>query len=158
TDHPRTWIAPVRDSIYDYRDFFRTLAGEPAGTPERVPQYWANERTYAAYAQTHYEFEIGTVRVDGQIGIRAVRTENDIRTAGQHDHGQEQLRRLSAQCQRARPFDAQSASALRLHEDVVAPRLQPVQSRHHRRRRLCSGTHLRQQRESRSAADQIDQL
>lgn len=81
TDHPRTWIAPERDSIYDYRDFLRTLAGEPAGTPERVPQYWANERTYAAYAQTHYEFEIGTVRIDGQIGVRAVRTENEITTA-----------------------------------------------------------------------------
>ena len=46
----------------------------------RVQQYLANERTYAAYAQTHYEFEVGTVRFDGKIGLRAVRTENDITT------------------------------------------------------------------------------
>lgn len=80
TDHPRTWIAPTRDSIYENRDFFRALAGQPVGTPVRVQQYLANERTYAAYAQTHYEFEVGTVRFDGQIGLRAVRTENDITT------------------------------------------------------------------------------
>jgi len=80
TDHPRTWIAPTRDSIFDNRDFFRTLAGSAAGTPERVPQYLANERTYAAYVQTHYDFEIGSVEVDGQLGLRAIRTENQITT------------------------------------------------------------------------------
>lgn len=77
---PRTWYSPTRDSVYDNRGYLRSLiAGRSPDTPTRTPQYFANERTYAAYAQTHYDFDVGSVRIDGQIGIRAVRTENDLR-------------------------------------------------------------------------------
>lgn len=80
TDHPRTWITPERQSVIDYRDLIRTLSNRATGTPARSVQYLAKEKTYAAYLQTHYAFELGSVRVDGQAGIRAIRTENEITT------------------------------------------------------------------------------
>lgn len=36
--------------------------------------YHARERTFAGYAQGKYDFDIGTVRIDGSIGVRVVNT------------------------------------------------------------------------------------
>ena len=40
--------------------------------------YSAGEKSYAAYIQTHYKFPIGSMEVDGQVGLRAVRTTNQV--------------------------------------------------------------------------------
>jgi TonB-dependent receptor len=81
-DHPRTWVIPTRDSVIHYFDYIRALASNAAvrttGMPARVNSYDSNEKSYAAYLQTHYRFDLGGIRVDGQLGIRAVRTDNDI--------------------------------------------------------------------------------
>lgn len=86
TNHPQTWITPTRQSVIHYADYIRSLANAATahtrtiGMPARTPSYQANEKSYAAYLQTHYGFEVGGgVQVDGQIGLRAVRTETDIR-------------------------------------------------------------------------------
>jgi len=78
TVHPRTWITPTRDDILNNADYLRMLVGQPAGYPNLDWVYSANEKAYAGYAQTHYAFPLGSFQVDGQIGLRAVRTTNDI--------------------------------------------------------------------------------
>lgn len=78
TVHPRTWITPTRQSIIHNADYLRMLVGQPAGYPKMDWVYSANEKSYAAYLQTHYRFPLGSMEVDGQIGLRAVRTTNDV--------------------------------------------------------------------------------
>ena len=81
---PDSWLAPtyqsIRDNIANMRAFSRTL-GDPAnlGPPAPFPDqtYDAHEKSYAAYAQLHYAFG-SSIRVDGDIGLRAVRTETEI--------------------------------------------------------------------------------
>jgi iron complex outermembrane recepter protein len=84
----RNWLAPTYDSIRDnlvpLRQFNRALGTTVFGpntdtivTADPQQTYDANEKTYAAYAQLRYAF--GTnIRVDGVIGLRAVKTELSI--------------------------------------------------------------------------------
>lgn len=75
----RTWLTPTRDSLIANADELRRLAGQPAGRPGwGDPVYTGNEKTYTGYLQARYEVALGGVTVDGQIGIRAARTENTI--------------------------------------------------------------------------------
>lgn len=78
SNHPTTWISPIRRSVIENEDFIRTLSGRAAGFPTRVPQYSANETSEAAYLQAHYELDVGSLPVDGQIGVRVVRTTNEV--------------------------------------------------------------------------------
>jgi TonB-dependent receptor len=83
TDHARTWIQPTRQSVIHYADYLRALATETqvraSGMPARAPNYQSTEKSYTAYLQTHYAFDAGgDIEIDGQIGVRAVRTETDI--------------------------------------------------------------------------------
>ena len=82
TDHPRTWVTPTRQSVIHYADYIRAMASNAllrtTGMPARTRNYDSGEKSYAAYLQTHYAFDMGGVKVDGQIGLRAVRTETDI--------------------------------------------------------------------------------
>ncbi|WP_369062336.1 TonB-dependent receptor [Caulobacter sp. 73W] len=78
SNHPTTWLSATRESVIQYMDLIRTLSGRATGMPLRVPQYTSNEESYAAYAQVHYGFDLGSVPVDGQIGLRAVRTKTSL--------------------------------------------------------------------------------
>lgn len=82
TNHPRTWVTPTRQSVIHYADYIRAMASNPLlrtiGMPARTRNYDSGEKSYAAYLQTHYEVDLGGTRIDGQIGLRAVRTETDI--------------------------------------------------------------------------------
>ena len=80
SDHapPRTWIAPLSDSIRYNGDALRALVGLPAGLrPLDRPVFDANEKAYTAYGQLEYAFDAG-VSIDGAIGLRAVRTEGSM--------------------------------------------------------------------------------
>jgi TonB-dependent receptor len=70
----RTWIVPTYDSIRDNVEQLRALEGFTPGAPERLRSFEANERTFSGYGQARYEFKIADVRVDGVVGLRAVRT------------------------------------------------------------------------------------
>jgi len=74
---PLTWPAPTYQSIQDNLDQLRTFAGYPAGPPPYDPlaSYQANEKSLAGYAQLNYQFGI----VDGQLGVRAVNVNRNIR-------------------------------------------------------------------------------
>lgn len=76
----RTFIQPVRDSIWDNVAALRTIAGAPEGFPDYDPlqSFAADEKAYTAYAQFKYGFDVGTIAVDGNIGLRAIRTETTI--------------------------------------------------------------------------------
>ena len=83
---PMQWLAPTFDSVWnnltEFRQFNINLTGAgsldgPGIDPGRT--YQINERSYAAYGQLNYEFEAGQTTIDGQVGLRAVRTEQNIR-------------------------------------------------------------------------------
>lgn len=82
-NHPVTWIAPTRQDVIHYADYIRAMASaaylRTVGFPALTRNYQSNERSYTAYLQTHYTFSLGgDIKVDGQIGLRAVRTETTI--------------------------------------------------------------------------------
>ncbi|WNG56153.1 TonB-dependent receptor [Archangium gephyra] len=74
----RTWIVPTYDSIRSNVDQLRTLEGFTPGAPERLRVFDANEQSFAGYGQARYEFNVGSVRVDGVLGLRAVRTNTTV--------------------------------------------------------------------------------
>ena len=78
-----TWLAPtyrsIRDNLVELRQFVRSQ-GRPGFTdadvlPNPTQTYDAEEDTLAGYAQLH--FGIGEI-IDGQVGVRAVRTDTEI--------------------------------------------------------------------------------
>jgi iron complex outermembrane recepter protein len=84
---PTSWLAPTFDSVWSnltqLRQFNIDLGGGgsidgPAVDPAR--SFNINEKAYAAYGQVNYEFDLGgEMSVDGVIGLRAVKTDEDIR-------------------------------------------------------------------------------
>lgn len=76
----RTYIQPVRDSIWDNVADLRVIAGAPEGFPPFDPlqSFFADEKGYTAYGQFKYGFEVGSILIDGNVGLRAIRTETSI--------------------------------------------------------------------------------
>ncbi|WNO53573.1 TonB-dependent receptor [Stakelama saccharophila] len=62
------------------RDAIRALFGAAAGDPDYQPQrhFDARETTFAAYAQVHYEVPLGSMTLDGTVGVRPTRTKRTI--------------------------------------------------------------------------------
>ena len=82
---PSTWFAPTFGSVWDnlraLRQFNIDLTGQgsidgPANDPAR--SFVINETSYAGYVQANYEFSAGDTIIDGAVGLRLVRTEEDI--------------------------------------------------------------------------------
>ena len=73
-------VLPTYDSIRDAIDDLRDLAGFPSGRPEPGPfdQYEANEKGYTGYAQARYAFDVGSVMIDGVVGLRAIKTKSRL--------------------------------------------------------------------------------
>jgi len=74
------YAASTRDSIRDNLPALRSFFSAPAGIPPFNPaeNFRANEKSYAAYAQLKYGFDLGTMIVDGVVGLRAVKTKTRI--------------------------------------------------------------------------------
>jgi TonB-dependent receptor len=82
---PLTWLAPTFDSIWNNLPEFRqfniglTGAGSVDGPPvDPGRTFNINEKSYAGYAQLNYEFHAGDTTIDGSLGMRVVRTSEDI--------------------------------------------------------------------------------
>jgi TonB-dependent receptor len=86
---PTTWIAPTFNSVWNNlialrqfnvdRGIFTARNNDinaPAVDPGRT--FSINEKTLAGYGQLNYKFGIGDMDVDGQLGVRAVRTEDRV--------------------------------------------------------------------------------
>ncbi|TFI59688.1 TonB-dependent receptor [Sphingomonas parva] len=83
---PMSWLAPTFDSVWDNLVPFRqfniglTGAGSVDGPPiDPARTYRIDEKSYAAYAQLNYAFDTGGVVIDGSLGMRVVKTKEDIR-------------------------------------------------------------------------------
>lgn len=74
------YAALTRDSIRDNLVALRTFFGTPAGIPPFNPSdtFRANEKSYAAYGQLKYGFDLGGTVVDGVVGLRAIKTKTNI--------------------------------------------------------------------------------
>jgi len=76
----RQLILPTYESIRAAISELRTIAGFPQGNPPFNPRttYEVQEKSYAGYGQLNYEFEAGSVMIDGALGLRVVRTEFEL--------------------------------------------------------------------------------
>ncbi len=111
------WAASSYDFHIQRSDRIRELMGQPLGRPDENPAlYFDNEeKNYAAYLQLHYGFALGSVPVDGRIGVRATRLESSLNGTSTIDGEQ-----VPSQFEKTRTEILPSFSAnLSLHEDVV---------------------------------------
>jgi TonB-dependent receptor len=94
----RQWYAPLANDIFGNIEELRRFAQERLrisnlGNADQQPEIWdpalptyttqfrADEKSYAAYGQFHYAFDLGGIPVDGIVGARIVNT--TIQTTGQ---------------------------------------------------------------------------
>ncbi|MBA3669264.1 MAG: TonB-dependent receptor [Sphingomonas sp.] len=78
---PLTWLAPTYSSIRGNIEELRLFAGFPDGGPppyDPTASFKANEKSLAAYGQANWAFNLGSVAVDGQIGVRAIHFKRDL--------------------------------------------------------------------------------
>jgi TonB-dependent receptor len=91
---PTTWLAPtfrsVWDNLVELRQFNLDRGvrcdGDPAivncdtnaPAPDPHRNFSVNEKSPAAYAQLNYSFDVGSVNVGGNLGVRWVRTKDSI--------------------------------------------------------------------------------
>jgi iron complex outermembrane receptor protein len=82
---PTSWLAPTYNSVWDnltaFRQFNIDLLGYgsvdgPPVNPSR--SYSVNEKSLAGYGQLNFRFDAGPTSFDGILGVRAVRTRDDI--------------------------------------------------------------------------------
>ncbi|HEX8415441.1 MAG TPA: TonB-dependent receptor [Sphingomicrobium sp.] len=68
------------DWIRSNIDVLRGLAGRPVGDPVFDPaqSFSLKERVFAFYAQAAFGFDLGSVPVEGTLGVRAVNTATDL--------------------------------------------------------------------------------
>ncbi|QSX35543.1 TonB-dependent receptor [Shewanella avicenniae] len=78
-DVPTSWIVPHGPSLFANRAYYREFFGLPADKLALRKVFDITEKTYEAYFQSDYETELLGKRVDGQIGVRYTRTENDLK-------------------------------------------------------------------------------
>ncbi|WP_447761840.1 TonB-dependent receptor [Sphingopyxis panaciterrae] len=74
----RVFLTPTTDSLLENLDYLRSIAGGRTEVPPFDRVYFGNEKGYAGYVQGRYAFDLGSMTVDGLVGIRAVRTETQI--------------------------------------------------------------------------------
>ncbi|WP_347304617.1 TonB-dependent receptor (plasmid) [Croceibacterium sp. TMG7-5b_MA50] len=70
------WLA-INDIYLDDKRFTRQLANQPLEDPEfpLTGNYDYREKTLAGYVQAQFAFDAGTLPIDGNLGLRAVRTD-----------------------------------------------------------------------------------
>jgi iron complex outermembrane receptor protein len=66
----------IRNNLVALRSFFGTPAGAPAFNP--FENFRANEKSYAAYGQLKYGFDLGSTVIDGLVGLRAIKTKTSV--------------------------------------------------------------------------------
>ncbi|MDV6330323.1 TonB-dependent receptor [Asticcacaulis sp. 201] len=81
-DYPsiRSWASPTYESIRSNAAAIRQLVGFPAGAPPYNPSqhFTADEKATAGYGEVDYNFNIGSIPVDGIVGVRVVKTEESV--------------------------------------------------------------------------------
>ncbi|HEX8706159.1 MAG TPA: TonB-dependent receptor [Myxococcaceae bacterium] len=76
----RSWVTPTYLSIRQNVEQLRAIAGFDPGAPERVRIFDADEQSVGGYGQVRYEFKLGSMSLDGAVGLRAVHTSSSVTT------------------------------------------------------------------------------
>jgi TonB-dependent receptor len=84
--YPLTWLGPTFDSVWDNLMQLRQFdvdIGRAADTNDPAPNpanaFNINEKSYAGYGQLNFKFDAGgDTSIDGILGMRVVRTNEDI--------------------------------------------------------------------------------
>ena len=71
---PRTWLVPVTSAFYN-KLFTDAVANAPLTASDRRASYVVTEKVAGAYARADYAFQLGSVNVTGNVGIRYVHTD-----------------------------------------------------------------------------------
>ena len=79
---PISWLAPTYSSIRSNIEELRVFSGYGSGDrPAYDPtaSFSANEKSLAGYLQGDWALELGSIAVDGQVGVRAVHFDRTLR-------------------------------------------------------------------------------
>jgi TonB-dependent receptor len=78
------FVTADTDFLLDNTDQIRTLFGRPTGPRSFEPNlaFFNGENTYAVYGQAGFRFDLGSLPVDGSVGVRAVNTVEDLNGNG----------------------------------------------------------------------------
>ena len=80
SDVPSSWVVPNGHHIRANADAYRALYGLPLGGQLSMPEdFHVEEATTAAYVQGDFAFDIGEQTLDGQVGLRYVDVDTDMR-------------------------------------------------------------------------------
>jgi TonB-dependent receptor len=79
----RTWVSPTYESLRNNVEQLRAIQGFNPGAPERRRIFEADEQTVGGYGQARYELKLGSVGLDGVVGLRAVRTSTEVTSTNQ---------------------------------------------------------------------------
>ncbi|MFT4075050.1 MAG: TonB-dependent receptor [Asticcacaulis sp.] len=76
----RSWVTPTYDSIRNNVTMLRQLMGWDTGAPpySTSSHFTADEQSLAGFVQGSYAFNLGTVPVDGIVGVRVVKTDESV--------------------------------------------------------------------------------
>jgi iron complex outermembrane recepter protein len=77
SDVPRTWVVPNGLAIFDNADHYRSLYGRTK--LPLVENFNVNETNISAYVRGDFQTFVGGKRLDGQVGLRYVNVETDMR-------------------------------------------------------------------------------
>ena len=87
---PTSWLSPTYSSIRGNIGELRTFSGYPdEGPPPYDPTagFRANEKSLAGYVQANWGFDLGSVAVDGQLGLRGVHAKRSISGTARDPNG-----------------------------------------------------------------------
>lgn len=87
---PLTWLAPTYSSIRSNIEQLRTFSGFPNGDPppyDPTAGFRGNEKSLAGYVQGSWNFDLGGVPVDGQIGLRGVNVKRRVSGTARNENG-----------------------------------------------------------------------
>lgn len=74
------WATPTIAAVRNRREARSLFGLDPNGPPDAPSQFYdINERTYAAYAQALYAFTVAGFPIDGNAGVRYVKTEPTLK-------------------------------------------------------------------------------
>jgi len=80
TDVPSSWVTPNGYHIRANQDLYRELYGLETSDQLRLEEnFKVNEETVALYLQSDFVLELGEKVLDGQVGLRYVNVETDMR-------------------------------------------------------------------------------
>jgi TonB-dependent receptor len=87
---PTSWLTPTYSSIRNNIQALRLFSGFPDDQPpayDPTASFTANEKSLAGYVQANWAFDLGSVAVDGQVGLRGVHADRDIHGTQRLDTG-----------------------------------------------------------------------